>query len=105
MTSVATCWELADDDTIMNKFHLSGRVNRHSLRVWGSDNPHGSFEHERDSPNINAFAAMSQEKLYESTVTGIIYLPGHVTRIVNAAAAGGHSRPDLSTWRCPAAFP
>jgi hypothetical protein len=66
MTSVATSWELADDDTIMNKFHLSGRVNRHSLRVWGSDNPHGSFEHERDSPNINVFAAMSQEKLYGS---------------------------------------
>jgi hypothetical protein len=61
-------------------FHLPGRVNRHNLQIWASENPHKSFEHERDSPNINVFAVMSREKLYgpvffiESTVTGIIYL-------------------------------
>jgi hypothetical protein len=60
--------------------HLSGRVNWHSLRIWGSENPRQSFEHERDSPKFNVFAAVSREKLYgpfifiERTVTGIIYL-------------------------------
>jgi hypothetical protein len=60
--------------------HLSGRVNWHGLRIWGGENPRESFEHERDSSNVNVFAAMSREKLYgsfifiERTVTGIIYL-------------------------------
>jgi hypothetical protein len=41
----------ANDDTIMNKlifsheatFHLYGRVNRHNLRIWGSENLRESF--------------------------------------------------------------
>jgi hypothetical protein len=61
-------------------FDLSGRVNRYDVRIWGSENPRESFEHERDSPKFNDFAAMSREKQYrsfffiQSTVTGIIYL-------------------------------
>jgi hypothetical protein len=49
------------------------------VRIWGSENPHESFEHERDNPKVNIFAAMSLEKLHgpfffiESTVTGVIY--------------------------------
>jgi hypothetical protein len=55
-------------------------VNRHNSRICGKEDPHESFEHKRDSPKVNVFAAMSREKLYgpfffiESTVTGIIYL-------------------------------
>jgi hypothetical protein len=60
-------------------YPLSGRVNRHNLRIWGSENPHESFQHERDSPKFNVFAAMSRGKLHgpffiEPTVTGVICL-------------------------------
>jgi hypothetical protein len=34
-------------------FHLSGKVNRHNVRVWGSENPHATLEVECDSPKIN----------------------------------------------------
>jgi hypothetical protein len=49
------------------------------VRIWGSENPRESFEHERDSPKVHVFAAMSREKLHgpllfiESTVTRVIY--------------------------------
>jgi hypothetical protein len=33
--------------------HLSGRVNRHNLRNWGSENAHESSEHESDIPKVN----------------------------------------------------
>jgi hypothetical protein len=110
--------KLANDDTIVNKlvfgdkatFHLSGRVNRNNQRIWGSENPHESFERVRDSPKVIVFAAMSREKLYgpfffiEPTVTGIVYLDV-LREWFNVAAAEGHSRTDLSTRRCPTALP
>ncbi|MEL7309801.1 MAG: transposase, partial [Pseudomonadota bacterium] len=61
-------------------FHLSGKVNRHNVRIWGSENPCVVVQHERDSPKLNVFCAMSVNKVYgpfffaEKTVTGISYL-------------------------------
>lgn len=61
-------------------FHLSGHVNRHNVRVWGSENPHQFQQFMRDSPKVNVFCAMSCEKIYgpfffgEKTVTGDNYL-------------------------------
>jgi hypothetical protein len=34
-------------------FHVSGKVNRHSCRIWGSENQHEIMEHERDIPKLN----------------------------------------------------
>ncbi|PNF14729.1 hypothetical protein B7P43_G08933 [Cryptotermes secundus] len=45
-------------------FHLSGTVNRHNVRIWGTEQPHETVEHERDSPNVNVFSAVSQDKVY-----------------------------------------
>jgi hypothetical protein len=85
------------------RFHLSGRVNRHNLWTWGSEDPREWIEHERDSPNVNVFAAVSREKLYGSFFYRINsdrdHLPGHVTWMVNAAAVGGHSRHSDNTTR------
>ena len=39
-------------------FHVSGRVHRHNVRIWGKTNPHVFREHERDSPKVNVWAAM-----------------------------------------------
>jgi hypothetical protein len=62
------------------KFHISGALNRHNVRIWGSENPYAHVEHQRDSPKINVFCALSSQKVHcpfffvEETVTGITYL-------------------------------
>jgi len=40
-------------------FHSSGKVNRHNVRTWGTENPHEMVQHERVSPEINVFCTMS----------------------------------------------
>lgn len=61
-------------------FHLSGKVNKHNCRIWGSENPRQSLEHVRDSPKLNVFCALSKSKVYgpfffqEKTINGIVYL-------------------------------
>lgn len=61
-------------------FHLSGKVNRPNVRVWGTENPRLVLQHVRDSPKVNVFCAMSCAKVYgpfffaENTVTGLSYL-------------------------------
>lgn len=61
-------------------FHLSGKVNRHNVRIWGTENPRVIVEHVRDSPKCNVFCALSNSKVYgpfffaEATVNGHSYL-------------------------------
>lgn len=61
-------------------FHLSGKVNRHNVRIWGTGNPHATLEHQRDSPKVNVFCAISHAKVYgpfffhERTVNGHVFL-------------------------------
>ncbi|KAJ9600337.1 hypothetical protein L9F63_009365 [Diploptera punctata] len=43
-------------------FHLSGKVNRHNVRIWGSENPHAIQEHVRDSPKMNVWCSLSHNK-------------------------------------------
>jgi hypothetical protein len=40
-------------------FHLSGKVNRHNVRIWGTESPHATVQHERDFPKVNVFCAIS----------------------------------------------
>ncbi|PNF26044.1 hypothetical protein B7P43_G06350 [Cryptotermes secundus] len=55
-------------------FHLCGKLNRHSVRIWGTR------QHVRDSPEANVFCAISKKNVYgpiffaEPTVTVMIYL-------------------------------
>jgi hypothetical protein len=66
----------SDEATI----HLYVKVNRHNVRIWGTENPHATIKHIRNSPKLNVFCAISKEKGYgqfffsESTVTGTSYL-------------------------------
>lgn len=61
-------------------FHLNGKVNRHNVWIWGSEQPWQIIEHVRDSPKLNVFTAICRMKLYgpfffsERTVTGHLYL-------------------------------
>ena len=61
-------------------FHVCGKVTRHNVRIWGTENPHAPMEHVHDSPKGNVFCAVSSCKVYgpfffaKPTVTGINYL-------------------------------
>lgn len=61
-------------------FHLSGKVNRHNVRIWRSENPHAVIQIERDSPKVNVFCAVSKRRVFgpfffvENTINGNIYL-------------------------------
>lgn len=61
-------------------FHLSGVVNRHNCRIWGSRHPHASEMHERDTPKVNVWLGLKHNAVIgpfffiEQTVTGHIYL-------------------------------
>ena len=64
--------ENMEDDTFLPRlifsdeatFHLSCKVSRHNVRIWGLENPHEIVQHERDSPKINVFSAVSVRKIY-----------------------------------------
>ena len=60
-------------------FHLNGKVNRHNVRIWGTENSHATIEHERDSSKVNVFCAISKNHVhgpffFERNVTGDVYL-------------------------------
>jgi hypothetical protein len=79
---------MSSDDHFLEKvqfndeatFHVSGAVNRRNVRIRGSENPHVFVEHQRDSPKVNVFCAISSQKVYgpfffaDETVTGMTYL-------------------------------
>ena len=46
-------------------FHISGKVNVHDARIWGTEQPHAQIEHQRESPKVNVFSAMSREKVHD----------------------------------------
>ena len=45
-------------------FHVNGKVNKHDTRIWGTENPHELLEHQRDSPKVTVFCAMSKKAVY-----------------------------------------
>jgi hypothetical protein len=61
-------------------FHLPGKVNRHNIRIWGSEKPVAVVEMEHDSPKVNVFCAVSRRRVFgpfffaEKSVTGQVYL-------------------------------
>ena len=67
---------LSDEAT----FHVSGKVNKHNIRIWGSQNPCEVLERERDSPKINVWCGLMHNQITgpfifaESTIIANIYL-------------------------------
>ena len=64
----------------MKPFSVSDKVNRLNVRIWGSQNPHASQKHVRDSPKLNVWCSLSQKKnigpffFDEETVHGTTYV-------------------------------
>jgi hypothetical protein len=44
-------------------FHTCGKVNRHNIRIWGSEHPHSVREHVRDSKKVNVWCGMMKDKI------------------------------------------
>ena len=45
-------------------FHLTGKVSKSNTRIWGTEHPHLTLEHVRDSPKVNVFYAISKKSVY-----------------------------------------
>ena len=91
-------------------FHLSGRVNRHNVRIWVTENLLAVVENVRDSPKPNIFCSISNEKVYgpfffeEPTVNGMLYshmLENWLMPQLNEDSNGLH----LSTRRLSGSLP
>lgn len=59
---------------------LCGIVNKPNVHIQGSENPHASVEFVLDSPKVNEFCALSEDKVYgmsifihRRTVLGMTY--------------------------------
>ena len=61
-------------------FHVIGLLNRHNLRIWGSENLHDVYELEQDSPKLNVWYGIMHDKIIglfffiEKSITTQIYL-------------------------------
>lgn len=44
-------------------FHVDGKVNKHNVRIWGTENPHEYREELRDSEKVCVWAAMSVNEI------------------------------------------
>ena len=61
-------------------FHISGKVNRHNVRIWASENSHVVVEHQRDSGKVNVWCCLMHDKIIgpfffaESTISANVYL-------------------------------
>jgi hypothetical protein len=71
-------------------FHMCGKVNRHNVRIWGTENPHATMEHACDSPNVNVFCAVSSCKVYGPSLRNCYryQVPGHVATVANVKITG-----------------
>jgi hypothetical protein len=61
-------------------FHVTGKVNKQNVRIWGSEHPHVTVGHIRDSPKVNVWCCLLHDRLIgpfffaEATVTSKNYL-------------------------------
>jgi hypothetical protein len=44
-------------------FHISWKVNKQNVRIWGSEHPHATVEHIRDSPKVNVWFGLLHDRL------------------------------------------
>ena len=79
---------IEDDEDFLKKVrftekacsHVSGKVNWHNVRTWGSENPHVVIEYIRDSPKVNVWCCLLHDRLVgpvffaKDTVTSTIYM-------------------------------
>jgi len=45
-------------------FHVSGKVNKRNVRIWGTEKPHRIVENERDSPKTNVLCHLHVKSVW-----------------------------------------
>ena len=59
-------------------FHLRGKVNRHNVRIWGSEHPREALEYQRDIRRVNVWCGLMKDEVIgpfifaETNITGQI---------------------------------
>lgn len=80
--------EISSDETFLNRicfsdeatFHVSGKLNTHNSRIWGSENPHVTIELHRNSPKVNVWCGIMCNRIIgpyffkENSITSNSYL-------------------------------
>ena len=82
LSNIANFDNFLDELTFFDEatFHLSGKMNRHSCRIWGTEKPDEIWQLERNSPKINVWCALRRSRIIgpfffqETTINGDIYL-------------------------------
>ena len=57
---------ISEDETFLRRvcfsneatFHVSGKLNKQNVRIWGSEKFHGTREIERNSPKVNVWCGI-----------------------------------------------
>ena len=61
-------------------FHVSGKLNKHNVRIWGSEHLHEIRELERNSPKVNVWCGIMCNRVigpfffHKTTITADFYL-------------------------------
>ncbi|GFN76142.1 hypothetical protein PoB_000264800 [Plakobranchus ocellatus] len=66
-------------------FPLSGKVNRHKVKIWGTQNPHTTLEFERNSPKMNEICAVTERAVYGPFFHHWLYCGLDVCRVTRVA--------------------
>ena len=80
--------QISEDEKFLNRvcfsdeatFYVSGKINTHNVRIWGSEHPHVTRELHRNSPKVNIWCGMMHNQIIgpfffnEETITANVYL-------------------------------
>ena len=61
-------------------FHVSRKLNKHNVRIWGSEHPYVIRELQRDSPKVNVWCGIMCNRInepfffHEASITADVYL-------------------------------
>jgi hypothetical protein len=48
---------------VLHVLHVSGKLNKQYVHIWGSEHPHATVEHITDSPKINVWCSLLHDYL------------------------------------------
>ena len=86
-------------------FHLSGKVNGHNVRVWGTEAPYVSTEHEGDSPKWMFFVHTGLRPfLFCGEHGGKDHVSGNAVGVARHSATGRRRRLYFAAGWCSASL-